>query len=272
MVSLSDPRQVGAARSSRSATSSCWSAGRWSRWSRTPSPTGWPASRRPSPTPTSSTPSSSPSRSRCGRSRSTPSSASAMSLLLVRYEFPGKRALSALIDLPMAVSPVVIGLALLLVYNGRDGWFGPTLEAHGIQVIFDSPGMIMATCFVSLPLVIREVVPVLDRDRRRPGAGRHEPRRERVADAAADHPARHQVGGRLRRRADAGPLARRVRRPQDRLGKPHRPDPDRAPGRRAEVPQLRPGRGVRRLVHAGADQRALHRRRLPAAPQGESTS
>ena len=84
-----------------------------------------------------------------------------MALLLVRYEFPGKRALSALIDLPMSVSPVVIGLALLLVYNGRTGWFGPTLEAHGYQVIFSSPGMIMATCFVALPLVVREVVPVL---------------------------------------------------------------------------------------------------------------
>jgi len=85
-----------------------------------------------------------------------------MGLLLVRYEFPGKRALSALIDLPMSVSPVVIGLALLLVYNGVDGWFGPTLEAHGIIVIFNSPGMIMATCFVALPLVVREVVPVLE--------------------------------------------------------------------------------------------------------------
>jgi sulfate/thiosulfate transport system permease protein len=84
-----------------------------------------------------------------------------MALLLVRYEFPGKRVLSALIDLPMSVSPVVIGLALLLVYNGRDGWLGPGLEAHGIVVIFNSPGMIMATCFVALPLVVREVVPVL---------------------------------------------------------------------------------------------------------------
>jgi sulfate/thiosulfate transport system permease protein len=84
-----------------------------------------------------------------------------VALLLVRSEFPGKRVLSALIDLPMSVSPVVIGLALLLVYNGRDGWFGPTLEAHGIIVIFNSPGMIMATCFVALPLVVREVVPVL---------------------------------------------------------------------------------------------------------------
>jgi sulfate transport system permease protein len=85
-----------------------------------------------------------------------------ISLLLVRYEFPGKRALSAMIDVPLSVSPVVVGLALVLVYNPRFGWFGPTLDAHGIQVIFATPGMIMATCFVALPLVIREVVPVLE--------------------------------------------------------------------------------------------------------------
>ena len=85
-----------------------------------------------------------------------------MSLLLVRYEFPGKRALSALIDLPLAVSPIVVGLALILVYNPRYGWFGEGLDAHGIQIIFAKPGMIMATTFVALPLVIREVVPVLE--------------------------------------------------------------------------------------------------------------
>jgi sulfate transport system permease protein len=85
-----------------------------------------------------------------------------MSLLLVRTRFPGRRVLSALLDLPLAVSPIVVGLALVLVYNGRFGWFGPTLEAHGLQVIFAEPGMIMATCFVALPLVIREVVPVLE--------------------------------------------------------------------------------------------------------------
>jgi len=84
-----------------------------------------------------------------------------ISLLLVRFEFPGKRVLSALIDLPLSVSPVVVGLALLLVYNGRDGWIGPAAESAGFQIIFDSPGMIMATCFVALPLIIREVVPVL---------------------------------------------------------------------------------------------------------------
>lgn len=85
-----------------------------------------------------------------------------MSLLLVRYEFWGKRALSALIDLPLSVSPIVVGLALVLVYGGRDGWFGPFLEARGFQVIFSTPGIVMATAFVALPLVIREVVPVLE--------------------------------------------------------------------------------------------------------------
>jgi sulfate/thiosulfate transport system permease protein len=85
-----------------------------------------------------------------------------ISLLLVRYEFPGKRMLSALIDVPLSVSPVVVGLALLLVYNGRYGWFGPALEERGLQVIFATPGLVMATAFVALPLVIREVVPVLE--------------------------------------------------------------------------------------------------------------
>ncbi len=85
-----------------------------------------------------------------------------ISILLVRYEFPGKRALSALIDLPLAVSPIVVGLALVLVYGGRDGWFGPALEDAGFQVIFATPGIVLATVFVALPLVIREVVPVLE--------------------------------------------------------------------------------------------------------------
>ena len=84
-----------------------------------------------------------------------------ISLLLVRYTFPGRRALSALVDLPLSVSPIVVGLALLLVYSGRGGWLGGTLESAGLQVIYAPPGMIMATAFVSLPLVIREIVPVL---------------------------------------------------------------------------------------------------------------
>ncbi|MFI5426349.1 sulfate ABC transporter permease [Aeromicrobium sp. UC242_57] len=84
-----------------------------------------------------------------------------VSLLLVRYEFPGKRVFSALLDLPLSVSPIVVGLALVLVYGGRGGWFGPTLESWGLRIIFSTPGIIMATAFVALPLVIREVVPVL---------------------------------------------------------------------------------------------------------------
>lgn len=84
-----------------------------------------------------------------------------ISLLLVRYDFRGKRVLSSLLDLPLSVSPIVVGLALTLVYGGRTGWFGPALESAGFQVIFAVPGIILATAFVSLPLVIREVVPVL---------------------------------------------------------------------------------------------------------------
>jgi sulfate transport system permease protein len=84
-----------------------------------------------------------------------------ISLLLVRYTFPGRRALNAMVDLPLSVSPVVVGLALVLVYNGRTGWLGPSLEEAGLQVIYAPPAIIMATAFVSLPLVIREVVPVL---------------------------------------------------------------------------------------------------------------
>jgi sulfate transport system permease protein len=85
-----------------------------------------------------------------------------MSLLLVRYQFPGKRLLNALLDLPLSVSPIVVGLALVLVYGGRNGWFGPTLAGWGLDVIFSTPGIIMATTFVALPLMIREVVPVLE--------------------------------------------------------------------------------------------------------------
>lgn len=85
-----------------------------------------------------------------------------MSILLVRYEFPGKRLLSAFIDLPLSVSPIVVGLSLILVYGGRNGWFGPTLESWGFQVIFAPPAIVMATVFVALPLVVREVVPVLE--------------------------------------------------------------------------------------------------------------
>jgi sulfate/thiosulfate transport system permease protein len=81
-------------------------------------------------------------------------------LALVRGRWRGKALVEAIIDLPFAVSPVVIGLALILVY-GRSGWLGSWLMGHGIQVIFAVPGMVIATIFVSLPFVVREVAPVL---------------------------------------------------------------------------------------------------------------
>jgi sulfate transport system permease protein len=84
----------------------------------------------------------------------------ACALVLVRQRFRGKAVLNAFIDLPFALSPVVVGLALFLVY-ARTGWFGPWLGAHGIQIVFALPAMVLATIFVSLPFVVREVVPVL---------------------------------------------------------------------------------------------------------------
>jgi sulfate transport system permease protein len=84
-----------------------------------------------------------------------------ISLLLVRYTFPGRRTLNALVDLPLAVSPIVVGLSLVLVYSGRTGWLGGSLEQAGLQIIYAPPGIILATAFVSMPLVIREVMPVL---------------------------------------------------------------------------------------------------------------
>lgn len=85
-----------------------------------------------------------------------------ISILLVRYRFPGRRALNALVDLPLSVSPIVVGLSLVLVYGGRDGWFGPAVEDAGFRVIYATPGIVLATVFVALPLVVREVVPVLE--------------------------------------------------------------------------------------------------------------
>ena len=82
-------------------------------------------------------------------------------IALVRHDFRGKRLLSAFIDLPLGVSPVVVGLALLILYNRRDGWFGAWLAERGVQILFNWPSMVLATIFIALPFVAREVVPVL---------------------------------------------------------------------------------------------------------------
>ena len=83
-----------------------------------------------------------------------------MAIALVRGRFRGRSIVGPLVDLPLALSPVVIGLALILVW-GTKGWFGQWLTDHGLQVIFSFPGLLLATIFVSLPFVVRETVPVL---------------------------------------------------------------------------------------------------------------
>ena len=81
-------------------------------------------------------------------------------MALVRQEFRGRRALGALLSLPLGVSPVVVGLALVIVY-GRNAPVGGWLAEHGVRVIFSPVGMVLATAFVTLPFVAREVAPVL---------------------------------------------------------------------------------------------------------------
>ena len=81
-------------------------------------------------------------------------------LAIVRRRFPGAGIVNAIVDLPLALSPVVVGLMLFLLY-GRTGWFGSFFQAHGIQILFATPSLVIATVFVSLPFVAREVVPTL---------------------------------------------------------------------------------------------------------------
>jgi sulfate transport system permease protein len=83
-----------------------------------------------------------------------------VSLILARHRFRGAWLLDAFVDLPLAVSPVIVGLALVLVY-GKTGWFGNWLAGHGIEIIFSFPGIVMASATVALPYVVREVLPVL---------------------------------------------------------------------------------------------------------------
>jgi sulfate transport system permease protein len=82
-------------------------------------------------------------------------------LLLVRHRARGSAIIDAIINLPFAMSPVVIGLSLFVLYSTNGGWLGPSLAESGIKVLFSVPGMVLASIFVSLPFVVRETVPVL---------------------------------------------------------------------------------------------------------------
>ena len=164
--------------------------------------------------------------------------------------------LNAIIDLPFAISPVVVGLALILVY-GIDGWLGGALADAGVQVIFSVPGIVLATIFVSLPFVVREVTPVL-----------REVGDEQEQAAATLGASRWQTFWRItlpsirwgiaygvvlsvaRCIGEFGAVSRRLR--QD-----LRRDRDAHAARREALPELRPRGRLRRLRAAGAD-RARH--------------
>lgn len=84
----------------------------------------------------------------------------AASWAIAKFEFRGKNVLMTLIDLPFAVSPVISGLIFVLLF-GAQGWFGPWLSAHDIQIVFAVPGIVIATVFVTFPFVAREVIPLM---------------------------------------------------------------------------------------------------------------
>jgi len=79
---------------------------------------------------------------------------------ITKFEFHGKSLLITLIDLPFSVSPVISGMVFVLLF-GLQGWFGPWLAAHGIRIVFAVPGIILATLFVTLPFVARELIPLM---------------------------------------------------------------------------------------------------------------
>jgi sulfate transport system permease protein len=85
----------------------------------------------------------------------------AASWAIAKFEFKGKSFLTTLIDLPFSVSPVTSGLIYVLIF-GAQGYLGPWLEAHGIQIIFAVPGIVLATIFVTFPFVARELIPLME--------------------------------------------------------------------------------------------------------------
>jgi sulfate transport system permease protein len=80
---------------------------------------------------------------------------------IAKFDFWGKNVLTSLIDLPFAVSPVVSGLVFVLMF-GKQGWFGPFLDAHDIKIIFAVPGIVLATIFITFPMVARELIPLME--------------------------------------------------------------------------------------------------------------
>src|SRR5499427_4627344 len=80
---------------------------------------------------------------------------------IARFRFPGRTLLTSLIDLPFSVSPVAVGLFLVLLF-GLQGTFGPWLREHNLKIIFATPGLILATAFVTFPVIARELIPLME--------------------------------------------------------------------------------------------------------------
>ena len=198
-----------------------------------------------------------------------------ISILLVRYEFPGKRLLSALIDVPLSVSPVVVGLALLLVYNGRTGWFGPTLEENGLPGHLQHPrhdhGHLLRGAAPGHP----RGRPGARGDRRRPGAGGAQPRGQRAARPSCGSPCPASSGPWSTASCcrSPGPWASSARSRSCPATSPARPRPRLSwSSRSTRTSSSRPAYATS-FILAFVSVAALHRRRLPllARPEGEST-
>lgn len=80
---------------------------------------------------------------------------------ITKYRFGGKSLLTTVVDLPFAVSPVIAGMIFVLIFSGTHGWLGPWLEARGLRIIFALPGIVLATMFITLPFVARELIPLM---------------------------------------------------------------------------------------------------------------
>ena len=153
--------------------------------------------------------------------------------------------LGAFIDLPLALSPVVVGLALMLVFS-QTGWFGRWLTEHGYQVMFAFPAIALATAFVWLPFVAREIIPVLREIGEEQQQAAATLGATQLQTFLADHAAGDPPGADLRHRPHGRARARRVRRGRRRLGRDRRSDRDTHARRPARLEQLRPDRRATR--------------------------
>ena len=143
---------------------------------------------------------------------------------IAKFDFRGKAFLITLIDLPFSVSPVVAGLCFVLLFGAQRRCSAAGSIAHGVQVVFAVPGIVLATMFVTFPFVARELIPVMHRAGPGRGGGGADARRLRLAHLPDRDAAEHPLGAALRRAALQRPRHGRVRRRRGGLGQDPRPD------------------------------------------------